>query len=123
MIDYQEIDTFSRELKKLLKKYPSLKEDIQTVKKNVIELFHVLGIDNNSTKLVPHLYHEKVGIYKIKKFSCKSLKGKGCRSGIRIIYAFFSNENKVEFLEIYYKVKNYTDMDYDQAKKYLKSFQ
>jgi len=35
-------------------------------------------------------------------FSCKSLKGKGVRSGIRIIYAYYEEEDIIEFIEIYY---------------------
>jgi len=34
---------------------------------------------------------------------CKSIKGKGVRSGIRIIYAYYEKENIIEFIEIYHK--------------------
>lgn len=40
---------------------------------------------------------------KVKKFACKSLKGKGGHSGIRFTYAYFPFEDKIEFIEIYYK--------------------
>ena len=42
-------------------------------------------------------------IYKVTKFACKSIKGKGVRSGIRIIYAYYEKENIIEFIEIYHK--------------------
>lgn len=42
-------------------------------------------------------------IYKAKKFTCKSLKGKGAASGIRIIYGHYEKEDIIEFIEIYYK--------------------
>ena len=32
-----------------------------------------------------------------------SLKGKGVNSGIRVIYAYFNEEDKIVFIEIYYK--------------------
>jgi len=37
------------------------------------------------------------------KFTCRSLKGKGVQSGIRIIYAYFEEQDKIELVEIYYK--------------------
>jgi hypothetical protein len=39
----------------------------------------------------------------VKKFACKSLKGKGVQSGIRIIYSYFEKDDRIEFVEIYYK--------------------
>jgi hypothetical protein len=42
-------------------------------------------------------------IYKARKFPCRALKGKGAASGIRIIYAYYENEDIIEFVEIYYK--------------------
>ena len=38
-----------------------------------------------------------------KKFACKALKGRGVQSGIRVIYAYFVKEDRVEFIEIYFK--------------------
>lgn len=35
--------------------------------------------------------------------ACKSLKGKGVQSGIRVIYAYREEEDRVEFMELYYK--------------------
>jgi len=42
-------------------------------------------------------------VYKVKDFRLECLKSKGKRSGIRIIYAYNSNENKIIFLELYHK--------------------
>jgi hypothetical protein len=46
---------------------------------------------------------ESPKIYKAKKFACRSLKGKGVQSGIRVIYAYFEEKDKIELIEIYYK--------------------
>jgi hypothetical protein len=35
--------------------------------------------------------------------SCKSLKGKGKKSGLRIIYVYERASNKVTFIEVYFK--------------------
>ena len=47
-ISYGETDDFQRDFKKLLKKYQSLEEDLETVKIAAIELFHLKKIDNQS---------------------------------------------------------------------------
>jgi len=71
--------------------------------------------------LIPKFDKKIVQIYKLKKFSCKALKGKGNRCGIRIIYAFYPEKFEVEFLEIYFKEREDSDMDYAFAGKYLES--
>ena len=60
-------------------------------------------------------------IYKLKKFACKALKGKGVRSGIRLIYAFYPKKFEVEFLEIYFKERDDSNMNYDFVAKYLEN--
>ena len=34
---------------------------------------------------------------------CRSLKGCGVHSGIRVIYAYFEEEDRIELVKIYYK--------------------
>ena len=118
-INYRCHDKFEKQIKKLLKKYPSLDEDLEIAKKYAIETFHIYGINNESIWLVPKFDKKIIQIYKLKKFSCKALKGKGNRSGIRIIYAFYPEKFLVEFLEIYFKEKDDSDMNYEFIKKYL----
>lgn len=113
-------ERFQKQLKKLIKKLRSLEEDLLVVEKSAIRLYHELNIDNNSIERVPGLKKGDIEIFKIKKFACKSLKGKGVQSGIRIIYARSIESGDIEYLEIYYKEKSNTDMDYDFVKEYLK---
>ncbi len=118
-IKFARHDRFEKQIKKLIRKYRSLEEDLEIVKKYAIEAHHVENKDNEDVELVPKFDRKTVQIYKIRKFACKALKGKGVRSGIRVIYAFYPEKLEVEFLEIYFKEKNDTDMDYDFARKYL----
>lgn len=105
-ISYDETTEFSRDLKKLCKKFPLLKDDLETVKKNAIELFHINKLDNKSVFEISGIGNtEELQFYKVKKFACRNLKGRGVKSGMRLIYAFFPLENKVVFLEIYFKAK------------------
>lgn len=102
-ITYEETEEFARDIKKLLKKFRSLREDLEVVKRNAIELFHVHGLDNRSVFRIPGLGSGGILPYKIKKFACKALKGKGNQSGMRVIYAYLVQVQKVVFLEMYYK--------------------
>ena len=68
-----------------------------------MNLYHKLKIDNKGVSQVPGLKIEIPKIYKAKKFACRSLKGKGVQSGIRVIYTYFEKIDKIEFIEIYYK--------------------
>ena len=116
---YSRHPRFEKQLKKLLKKYRTLEEDLAIAERAAIEFFHILDKDNNSVELIPGFNFDDVQVYKIKKFACKSLFGKGVRSGIRVIYGFYPDEKRVEYLEIYYKEKDDSDMDYNFIKIYV----
>ena len=117
-ISYGNIKEFQKDLKKLLKKYRSLEEDLETVKRATIELFHIHKIDNFSIFPIPGFCSKKVQICKIKKFACKALKGRGSKSGIRVIYAFHIKSLRVNFIEIYFKGDKENE-DRERIKGYL----
>lgn len=102
-IDYGETDEFAKDFKKLAKRFKTLADDIETAKKNAIELYHLRKVDNQSIFQIQDFKNDEIEIYKLKKFACKSLKGKGVQSGIRVIYAYHKNRLRIEFIEIYYK--------------------
>lgn len=91
------------DFKKLLKKFKSLEEDFNVFKNTALSAFHKLKQDNRGIFLLSGLGIESPKIFKVKKFACKSLKGSGAASGIRVIYAYFAEQDKIEFIEIYYK--------------------
>jgi len=101
--EVRRLPEFDKELKRLQKKFKSLEEDLQVFVKNQLKLFHKLGIDNRGCVRIPGLGISSPLIYKVRKFACRSLKGKGAASGIRIIYAYYPQEDIIEFIEIYYK--------------------
>ena len=116
-IDYTE--EFKKELKKLKKRFKTLEEDLQIFINTQLKLFHKIKLDNDGIKRVTGLKRKCPPVYKAKKFACRSLKGKGAKSGIRIIYSYFEQDDAIEFIEIYYKgdkenenrerIKSYTD--------------
>ncbi len=105
-ISYDQTPKFSRDLKKLSKKFPLLKADLKIVKKNAIELLHIKRLDNKSVFKISGIGNtNNLRFYKIKKFACRNLKCRGVKSGLRVIYAFYPTQQKVVFLEIYFKAK------------------
>lgn len=103
IINYNETELFKKDFKKLKKRFNTLDDDFDVAKNNVIELFHVHDIDNQSVFIIPEMNNEKIKIYKMRKFACKALKGRGVQSGIRIIYVYYLESATVTFLEIYFK--------------------
>ncbi len=94
---------FERDIKKLSKRFRTLEDDLEIFVKTELKLYHKLDIDNKGIFQIPSLQIEEPKIYKVKKFACRALKGKGVQSGIRVIYAYFKDSDKVEFVEIYFK--------------------
>ncbi|MGB5156481.1 hypothetical protein [Desulfobacterium sp. N47] len=94
---------FEKDFNKLLKKFKTLDDDLETFINSQLKLTHKLGIDNKAVVQISGLGIETPKIYKAKKFACKALKGRGAMSGIRIIYAYFEKEDVIEFIEIYFK--------------------
>lgn len=120
-IKYNATDLFQKDLKKLLKKFRTLEEDLETAKRNAIELYHLKHVNNQSVFPIQGFCTETIQICKIKKFACKALKGRGSKSGIRIIYAFHCQSCKVEFIEIYFKGEQKNE-NRERIKKYLKNY-
>lgn len=117
-ISYGQTEEFQKDLKKLLKKYRSLEEDLELVKKAAIELYHLQKINNLSVFPIPGFCTEEILVCKTKKFACKVLKGRGSKSGIRVIYAFHVKSLKVDFIEIYFKADRENE-DGERIKRYL----
>jgi mRNA-degrading endonuclease RelE of RelBE toxin-antitoxin system len=101
--DSRRLPEFENDLKKLSKKFHSLEEDLQVFEEKQLKLYHKLRIDNGGIFPIPNLGADYPKIYKARKFACKSLKGKGVMSGIRVIYAYYADKDIIEFIEIYYK--------------------
>lgn len=103
MTDFGEIPEFSRDLKKLYKKIRSIYTDLEAFKK---ALASELPNHLSGTVQISNLGRDvKVPFYKVRHFRCKALKGKGSRSGIRIIYAYEQDKALVTLIEIYHKSK------------------
>ena len=96
---FEELTEFKRDIKKLLKQYRTLNEDLFEVKtilrkKPEARPPFSFRIDNLALKTC---------VIKVKKIACRALKGRGVNSGLRLIYAHFQKKEKIVFIEIYHK--------------------
>lgn len=113
-IEIHELIEFNKDVKRLLKKYRTLKEDLEVVK---------LDLNDEPGESPPFSFRiDKLGVetcnIKVKKIACKALKGKGVNSGLRLIYAHFPNEQKITFIELYHK----NDKENEDKKRILDNF-
>ena len=93
-MNFDELAEFRRDVRKLLKKFRTLNEDLQVVKQ-VLEVIpeerppFSFRIDNLGIETC---------IIKVNKIACKSLKGRGVNSGLRLVYAWFPFGEKIVFI-------------------------
>ena len=97
---FEELPEFQKDVKTLLKKYRTLYEDLEVVKK-------VLNFSPNERP--PFSFRiDNLGletcVIKVKKIACKALKGRGVQSGLRLIYAHFESEERIVFIELYIRM-------------------
>lgn len=118
-ITYESCPEFEKDFKRLTKRFRSLPKDLAVLKKAAIELLHVQGIDNQSCLQIPGCVGETSLAFKVKKFACQSLKGKGSRSGLRLTYIFFPAQQRVLFIQMYYKEHNDSKEDRQRIENYL----
>jgi mRNA-degrading endonuclease RelE of RelBE toxin-antitoxin system len=96
---------FDKDLKRLTKRFRTLEEDLDVFIGTGLLLFHQKPKEHDYGGIVQitDLKFNSPQIYKVRKFASRSLKGRGVQSGIRITYAYFEEQDKVEFIEIYFK--------------------
>lgn len=94
---------FEKDLRRLLKRFKTLEDDLSVFIQTELVAYHMLKKDTKGIFQITDLKIEKPKIFKAKKFACRSLKGKGVQSGIRVIYAYYEAEDRIELVEVYYK--------------------
>ena len=96
-------EEFERDLKRLLKRFKTLEDDLQTLISAGLYPYHKLDIDNGGIFRLSGLGFEEPPVFKVKKFACRSLKGTGSMSGMRLVYSYYMKTGIVVLVEIYYK--------------------
>ena len=94
---------FDRDMKKLVRRYKTLEEDLTRFVNIQLFLYHKAGKEDRGIVRIDLLGSTTKPVFKAKKFACLSMKGKGVRTGIRVVYAYDEPDDKVELIEIYHK--------------------
>jgi len=114
-INFEELPDYQKDLKRLLKKYRTLNVDLEDVRKDL----------NDEPRAFPPFSFriENLGIttcvIKIKKIASDSFKGRGVNSGFRLIYAYFEQEKRIVFIELYHK----NEKENEDRERILRNFE
>lgn len=113
-ITFEELPEFNSDLRRLLKKYRSLTDDMEVLRK---------VLNDEPDQKPPFSFRIsnlgiKTCIIKVKKIACKSLKGKGVNSGLRLVYAHFEDDERIVFAELYHK----SDKENEDRERLKKNF-
>ena len=112
MITFDELPEFQKDCKRLGKKYKSLIDDLKEFR-NVVSVVPL----GNSKHFIIITQIEVLYIAKARLF-CRYLKG----SSLRVIYAYFEQEQRIEFIEVYFKGDKENE-NHDRIMEYLNSYQ
>ena len=111
---FEELKEFKKDLKNLLKKYRTVNDDL-----GVLKLVLTTAPDERPpfSFRIDNLALETC-VIKVKKIACKSLKGRGVNSGLRLVYAYFKEQEKIIFIELYHK----NDKENEDKQRILNNF-
>lgn len=112
---FEELAEFKKDMKTLLKRYKSLNEDLAVVK----QVLTVIPDERPPFSFMINNLGIETCVIKVKKIACKSLKGRGVNSGLRLIYAFFESDEKIVFIELFHK----NDKVNEDKKRILDNFE
>ncbi len=111
MMTFDELPEFQKDCKRLGKKYKSLADDLKEFR-NVVSVVPL----GNCKHFIIIAQTKNLYIIKARLF-CRYLKG----SSLRVIYAYFEQEQRVEFIKVYFKGDKENENN-DIIMKYLSSF-
>ncbi|MCD6109146.1 hypothetical protein J7J83_00065 [bacterium] len=113
-MNFNYLDDFLKDLKRLKKKIPSLEGDLKNFKKFI----PAVDFDNNKRFIILTSDDQK-GLKVVKtRLMVRSLKGS---SKTRLIFSFCIRENSIDFIEIYLKNEKSRE-DFKRIENYLHSF-
>lgn len=109
-MNFNEINDFTKDFKRLFKKYKSLPNDFSEFKKIVSQIplgtgRHFIVLTNTG----------EIKVVKARLF-CRYLKG----SSLRIVYAYHEKKQMIEFIELYPKNEKERE-DNERIRNYLKT--
>ena len=117
MTKFDQVPEFDEDFSHLLSRFPTLTEDFKKLK----DVINLRGPNHTpGTFRIQMGANIKDPVYKVKQFRCKSLAGKGNKSGFRVIFAHRENPGEITFIQIYHKDENGSE-DKERIKKYFEA--
>lgn len=113
------VPEFENDILSLTEKFETLGQDLKVFIETALKLYHVLKVDNEGVRILKNLNKETGKIYEAFKFACRSMKGKGAKTGIKVVYAHFEQEKRIELIEMYYQ-EDKDNPDQERLTKYYK---
>ena len=113
-MNFEELPEFQKDLKILLKKYRTLNDDLEVVQ----QVLTTAPDERPPFSFRTDNLTLETCVIKVKKIACKSLKGRGVNSGLRLVYAYFKDQEKIIFVELYHK----NDKENEDKQRILNNF-
>lgn len=113
---------FERDLKKLSDRFSTLEEDLEILIKAQLEPYHYLRVENHGIVVISGVQVGSPIVCKVTKFACRSLPGRGAKIGLRLIYAYWKEEDWVDLIELYFKADQEIE-DQKRIQRYLRRSQ
>jgi len=115
---------FEGDLKRLKKRYQSLDEDLAIL----IKALHVwLCLQGKAGQSYDDGYVLMSGyaadgcfLHKVRHMTCRTLKGRGNRTGLRVIFAYWPESDTFEFIQFYFKADSDLE-DQNRIRNYVKT--
>jgi len=111
MNNFDTLAIFDKEFKRLSKKYQTLYDDLEKFKK--ILVIYPTGIGKNFTIIRSNQFMKIVKA----RLACQTLRNRA----LRIIYAYFIQKQKIEFIELYSKSEKNKE-NYGRINEYLNCY-
>lgn len=105
---FEEVKPFKKDIKSLSKDFNTIRDDLEVLKK-VLRVSPTsrppISIELNGLNVEPII----IGV---NKMPCRSIPGQGADTGLKLIYAYYKEEQRIVFIEFYYMgFKNSADLE------------
>ena len=120
----QRLPEFDGDLKRLKKRYSSLDDDLAVLIKALYVWLRIQGKPGQSCGdryVVMSGYGTKgCCLYKIRHMACAAIPGKGSQTGLRVVCAYWSDSDTLEFIQLYFKADSDLE-DQKRIRNYVKT--
>ncbi len=113
-IEILELPEFSKDFKRLFKKYRSLDKNLEEVK----SLLMLFPDDSPPLSFRINGLGIETCIIKVKKIASDNFKGRGRNSGFRLVYAWIPEKRSIILIELYHK----SEQEVENRQRILKHF-